>query len=211
MYVTLARKITKGQIHNNSISKWTSHGVEKCVQNFMLLSKSAQFSHFLWVCCSTVLVGNNCAAISHPLDCHCILKLTNWVQFYKPTTFPLGHCCSYISSYVTLCMGRSKTIAGQYILYCPATREISWYCPGMWHSPILWPKLWSAGAAIETSNLLYSKACNFYMWYWVLYSNNHFKCYFIPCCWYKKLYEATQVSFIIHLWRIACFIIAHNF
>ena len=155
----------------------------------MLLSKSAQFSHFLWVCCSTVLVGNNCAAISHPLDCHCILKLTNWVQFYKPTTFPLGHCCSYISSYVTLCMGRSKTIAEQYILYCPAIREISRYCPGMWHSPILWPKLWSAGAAIETFNLLYSKACNLYMWYWVLCSNNHFKCYFIPCCWYIRSYS----------------------
>ena len=31
---------------------------------------------------------------------------------------------------VTLCMGGLKAIAGQYILYCPATRAMSRYCPG---------------------------------------------------------------------------------
>ena len=30
-----------------------------------------------------------------------------------------------IISYVTLCVGGSKAIAEQYILYCPATREMS--------------------------------------------------------------------------------------
>ena len=38
--------------------------------------------------------------------------------------------------------------------------------------------------AIETSNFIYSKACRFYLWYWVLCSNNHSKCYYTHCHWY---------------------------
>ena len=33
-------------------------------------------------------------------------------------------------------MGRSKVIAGKYILYYAATRAISRYCPGRWLLPI---------------------------------------------------------------------------
>ena len=34
-----------------------------------------------------------------------------------------------LNKYVTVCVGGSKASAGQYILYCPAARAISRYCP----------------------------------------------------------------------------------
>ena len=36
--------------------------------------------------------------------------------------------------------------------------------------------------SIEASSLLYSKPSNFYLWYRVLCSNNHSKCYYFQCC-----------------------------
>ena len=70
--------------------------------------------------------------------------------------------------HIELCrtyVGRSKAIAGQYILYYPATRAISRYCtrkkqhlarcPGML---ILWPILWSVDCCIRNFQC---KACTF--------------------------------------------------
>ena len=57
---------------------------------------------------------------------------------------------------VTLCMGRSKAIAGQYILYCTATRAISRYCPGRWLLPIFFDLNFDQKVvAIEFSNYIY--------------------------------------------------------
>ena len=46
---------------------------------------------------------------------------------------------SVVTYYVTPCMGRSKAIAGQYILHCPGTRGKSF----------LWSTLWSVGCYIR--------------------------------------------------------------
>jgi len=46
---------------------------------------------------------------------------TDGVSYYS--------CSKIIKLYVTLCVGGSKAFAGQYILYFPASRAISRYCP----------------------------------------------------------------------------------
>ena len=89
--------------------------------------------------------------------------------------------------YVTLWWADQRPLQGNkyYILYCPATRAISRYCPG---TSFRWTALWFVVWCIRNFqfNKLYNKACNFYLWYRVFYSNNDSKCYYITCCWYRS-------------------------
>ena len=77
---------------------------------------------------------------------------------------------SIIILYIPLCVGGSKASAGQYFLYFPATRAIC-ILPGkvvpLIHT-LIFRMLHKKLAIIK-----YSRACNFYLWYGVLYSNNH--------------------------------------
>ena len=78
------------------------------------------------------------------------------------------HSSIYIYIYVTLCVGGSKASAGQYILYCPATRVISRYClEGSFQlsfDPPFDPTFHLLVTAIETS-ILYIVGLVTYLWY----------------------------------------------
>ena len=96
----------------------------------------------------------------------------SWYRIYM-----IANNCQYIpnrgvnyfyiqyNTYIPFCMGRSKASAGKYILYFPATRAISRYCLRKW---FLDPHFNLQDTAKETTNI-YSKACNFYLWYGVLH------------------------------------------
>ena len=102
-------------------------------------------------------------------------------------------------------MGGSKASAGQCILYCPSARAISRYCPGRraisrycperWFSVIFWSTLWSnlssLGYCNRNFNSLYSRPCDFYLWYWVFILNYHSKLLISLKCCYNHHFKVT--------------------
>ena len=53
MHVTLARKVTRGQIHDGSVSQNELHMVYKVCAKFHAFIKKYTIQSFLWVCSST--------------------------------------------------------------------------------------------------------------------------------------------------------------
>ena len=83
-------------------------------------------------------------------------------------------------------MGRSKAIAGQYIVlqpgqYLDISQEQGKYLDNAWEHFSFDLHFDLLVVALEISNLIHSKACNYYLWYRVLHFNNHSKYYYINC------------------------------